>query len=143
MLEEEQRYGPAPSTRQGRRRNDTAGEIHYLARPSGRPQMLCFAESTEELTGYIADRILADRLFWANIIYPADRTGVFSAYDRCKKHGVGFETEYRIVHKDGRRRYVVDKGRPVINDKGRITHIEGTITGVKTGSRTKTALVRD
>jgi hypothetical protein len=36
-------------------------EIPYVALPSERPNIICFAERIEELSGYDADEILADR----------------------------------------------------------------------------------
>ena len=40
------------------------------------------------------------------------------------------EVEYRISHKDGSVLYVIDKGEPVLNDKGQIVQIDGLITDV-------------
>lgn len=109
---------------------DAAPEIPYSALPLEQPEVICFARRIEELTGYTADQILADRQLWMNIIYPADRQRVSAAFAQCKNQGIPFEIEYRIIHKDGSLRYVIDEGEPVFNDKGQVAQIDGMITDI-------------
>ena len=106
---------------------ETIREIPYVALPLERPEIICFAQRIRELSGYDADEILADREHWANLIHPDDSQRVFAAYTECKNLGVSFEVEYRIIHKDGSLRRVMDKGEPVFNGRGDIIHIEGAI----------------
>ncbi len=134
---EKSRYKPTLTGGQPCCTGDTAEQIHYLALPSEQPQITCFAESIEELTGYNTDEILADRELWINLIHPADQQKLFSAFTRCKNWAISFEIEYRIIHNDGSLRYVIDKGRPVLNDRGQITHIEGTITDISKTKKTE------
>jgi len=115
---------------------DTIGEIPYVALPSEKPEIICFARKIKELTGYDANEILADREYWENMIHPDDSERVFAAFARCKNEGTAFNIAYRIVHKDDSVRYVNDKGEPVFDDRGEITQIEGTITPL--GEITKT-----
>jgi PAS domain S-box-containing protein len=105
-------------------------EIPYSASPLERPEVICFTRRVEELTGYTADQILADRQLWMNIIHPDDRDRVFAALAKCKDMGIPFEIEYRIIHKCGLIHYVIDKGEPVFNDEGQVIQIDGTITNI-------------
>jgi len=109
---------------------DTIGDVPYIALPSENPEIICFAGKIKELTGYDANEILADRQHWANMIHPDDQERVFDAFAQCKNSGTSFEIEYRIIHKDGTLRYVMDKGEPVFNDKGEITQVEGAISAI-------------
>jgi len=104
--------------------------VPYSTPPLERPEIVCFARRVEELTGYTAEEILADRRLWINMIFPADRKRVLAAFAKCGKCGIPFEINYRIIHKDGSVRHVIDEGEPVFDDKGRITGIEGMITAV-------------
>jgi len=104
--------------------------VPYSAPPLDQPEIICFARRIEELTGYTADEILANRQLWISIIHPADRERAFTAFSRCKNWGIPFEIEYRIIHKDGSLRYVIDEGEPVFDDKGQVMEIEGIITDV-------------
>jgi hypothetical protein len=104
--------------------------VPYSALPLDQPEIICFARRIEELTGYTADQILADRQLWMSVVHPADREQVFAAFTRCKNLGIPFEIEYRIIHKDGSLRYVIDEGEPVFDDKGQVMEIEGIITDI-------------
>ena len=119
--------------RELRRFINTIGDIPYIALPSERPEIICFSGKIEELSGYDANEILADREHWANMIHPDDQEKVFATFAGCKNEGTPFNMEYRIVHRDGSLRYVSDKGEPVFNDRGEITQIEGLITPVGEG----------
>ena len=104
--------------------------VPYSTLPLERPEIVCFARRVEELTGYTADEILADRRLWINMIFPADRKRVLAAFAKCGKCGIPFEINYRIIHKDGSVHHVIDEGEPIFDDKGRITRIEGMITAI-------------
>jgi PAS domain S-box-containing protein len=109
---------------------DTIGDVPYIALPSEKPEVICFAGKIKELTGYDANEILADREHWADMIHPDDQEQVFAAFSRCKDIGTPFEIEYRVIHKDGSLCYVLDKGEPVFNNKGEITQVEGIISAI-------------
>ena len=121
--------------------SDSLTLVPYSALPSERSQIICFAGRIEELTGYTADEILADRQLWVNMIHPTDRQRVSAAFTRCKDRGTPFEIEYRVIHKDGSLRYVIDEGKPVFDDKGQITEIEGIITDVSEFNRLENLLL--
>jgi PAS domain S-box-containing protein len=112
---------------------DTIGDIPYIALPSEKPETICFSGKIEELTGYDANEILADRQHWENLIHPDDREQVFAAFTRCKNEGTPFNMEYRVVHRDGSLWYVSDKGEPVFDNKGKVNQIEGLITPLGEG----------
>lgn len=125
------------SNKELRRLLNSVVVVPYSALPLEQPQIICFARRIEELTGYTADQILANRQLWMSVVHPADREQVFAAFARCKNLGVPFEIEYRIIHKDGSLRYVIDEGEPVFNDKGQVTEIEGIITDVCKSEKTR------
>lgn len=114
---------------------DTIDDIPYVALPSEKPEIICFAGKIKELTGYDANELLANREHWANMIHPDDQEQVFAAFNKCKNEGAPFEIQYRIVHEDGSLRYVIDKGEPVSNSRGEITQIEGVITAIGQSSK--------
>lgn len=113
-----------------RRFIEIIGDIPYIALPSEKPEIICFSGKIKELTGYDVNEILADREHWENMIYLYDREQVFAAFSRCKDSGASFEIEYRIIHKDGSLRDVLDRGEPVFDDKGEIIQVEGIISAV-------------
>jgi len=123
-----------------------APQIPYSAlslEPTYGGQVICFSRRIEELTGYSADQILADRHLWISIIHPADRHKVLAAFVRCKGLGIASEVGYRIIHKDGSLRYVIDAGEPIFNDKGQVTEIEGIITDVSEYKKARICICQD
>ena len=130
MQEEKNQYDLALLDEELHQLMGAVAGVPYSAPPLDQPEIICFASRIEELTGYTADQILADGQLWIHLIHPADRERVFAAFNRCKNRGIPFEIEYRIIHKDGSLRYVIDEGEPVFNDKGQVTEIEGIITDV-------------
>ena len=117
--------------------------VPYVALPAEKPGIICFSRKVKELSGYDTNEILVDREHWANMIHPDDRERVFVAFDKCKSEGVSFEMEYRIVHKDGSLRYVMDKGEPAFDDKGAITQIEGVIIPIGQSSKAENILLSE
>jgi len=122
---------------------EAVAEIPYSTPPSERPQIICFSRRIEELTGYTSDQILAEQQLWVNMIYPADRERVFAAFSRCKNCGLPFEIGYRLIHKDGSLRYVIDRGEPVFDDQGKMTQIDGTITDVSEYEKARMCICRE
>jgi PAS domain S-box-containing protein len=128
MQESKIQYVPDRLDKELHRFIDTIGDIPYVAMPSEKPEIICFAGKVKNLSGYDANEILADKEHWANMIHPDDQKFVFDAFARCKNEGTSFYIEYRIVHKNGSLRYVSDKGEAVFNNKGQVIQVEGVIT---------------
>jgi len=82
-----------------RRFIDIIGDIPYIALPSEKPEIICFAGKIKELSGYDTNEILVDREHWVNLIYPQDREQVFAAFNKCKNEGASFEIKYRIIQR--------------------------------------------
>jgi hypothetical protein len=137
MQEAKIQYVPERLNKELHRFIDTIGDIPYIALPSEKPEIICFDGKVKELSGYDANEILVDREHWTSMIHPDDQGRVLSALSRCKDYGVSFVIEYRIIHKDGSLRYVLDKGEPVFNDKGEITQVEGIISAIGQSERTE------
>jgi len=136
---QEERYQPILALLDERlhRFIDTVGDVPYVAMPSEKPEIICFAGKVKDLSGYDVNKILADREHWVNMIHPDDKERVFAAFAGCKNEGIPFNIEYRIVHKDGSLRFVNDKGEPVFDNKGEITQVEGIISAIGRSERTE------
>jgi PAS domain S-box-containing protein len=112
-------------------------EVPYSALPLEKPEVICFAGRIEELTGYSADDILADKQLWLSMVHPADRNRVFGVFTYCKNQGLAFAIEYRITDKNGSLHWIIDKGEPVFNDKGQVIQIDGAITDISEYKKAK------
>lgn len=91
-----------------------------------------FNERWAEMFGYAADELENHVESWSSRLHPDDRE---NAWQAIKNHLDGvtpfYESEHRILHRSGRWRYVLDRGRIIERDnEGRVTRYAGTVTDV-------------
>ncbi|MCP4117057.1 MAG: PAS domain S-box protein [Desulfobacteraceae bacterium] len=85
----------------------------------------------EEITGYPASDFLRDSVrTYASIIHPDDSDMVENVIRESIEQKRPFMMEYRIIDSDGGVRWVAERGRGVINDRGECTHLDGVIIEV-------------
>lgn len=84
---------------------DRLGAIVWEAIPGDRPGEATFtfvSEATDVLLGYSAERWLADRTFWFEMIHPDDRDEVNAEMVAAAHQRAGADFEYRVIAADGR-----------------------------------------
>jgi PAS domain S-box-containing protein len=81
----------------------------WVSRDSIKPTY--FSPQLEALTGYGPDEALAIADFWRDIIHPDDRMKVMRAIEEILK-GASGSLEYRIRHRNGETRWVLDTAAP-------------------------------
>ncbi|QGX39324.1 ATP-binding protein [Permianibacter aggregans] len=83
-----------------------------------------------ELTGYPAEDFIGNQVrSYASVIYPADREQVDSSVQQALARKQPFVLEYRIVHRDGEIRWVLEHGRAVTVDN-EVQALEGVILDI-------------
>lgn len=76
--------------------------------PTGK---VCFNDRWAEMLGYSPDEIAGDFSSWENLIYPPDNERVMKELDKhLKGASPSYEVEHRLIGKDGRPVWVLDKG---------------------------------
>ncbi|MCS7002861.1 MAG: PAS domain-containing protein, partial [Dehalococcoidia bacterium] len=103
--------------------------------------MRSLSAAITDITGYDRDGFLnnRDRTF-AEIIHPDDRAMVEAIVRQAVEERRGFEVEYRIIHKDGRVRWVWERGQAVIGAGGDVDALSGVIIDVSDAKRQQAAL---
>ncbi|MEN8191154.1 MAG: sigma 54-interacting transcriptional regulator [Thermodesulfobacteriota bacterium] len=76
--------------------------------------------SCERITGYTADEFMAQPSLFRNIIIDEDKEAWDLHHHKAKQEYRLREIQYRIVRRDGQRRWIEHACRPVINDDGEI-----------------------
>jgi diguanylate cyclase (GGDEF)-like protein/PAS domain S-box-containing protein len=109
---------------------DDIGLIHYMS-----PQV-------EELTGLPAEQLLGDPASWLAIVHPEDRERVDREIEESYAVEAPFESEYRIVARDGTVRWVWDRETIVRDGRGRAVHGQGVIVDLTQMRETQEALQR-
>jgi PAS domain S-box-containing protein len=103
--------------------------------------MLFVSQGCCALTGYEAHELEGNRtISFDKIIYPADREMVAIDVQKAIKDDSPFYLTYRIVHKSGEIRWVMEKGVAVRGQDGSVICLEGFISDVTREKRSEEAL---
>ena len=82
------------------------------------------------ILGYSPHEWLADPTFWADHIHPDDRERTIAQFVRAATAGWSFDTEYRVLAKDGSAVWLRDLGHVVRDVDGRPTLLRGLMVDV-------------
>jgi hypothetical protein len=100
--------------------------------------MLFLSDAVEGICGFAAsDFMLPDKVrSWQQIIHPDDRVLV----QQMDNFAQSFQLEYRIVHKDGSVRWVLEQGDAVRSSDGDILWLDGFIMDISQRKQMETEL---
>ncbi len=79
-------------------------------------------QAFHDITGYTFQEM--DTNGWERLIYPDDVPLAFARYERLMR-GERDITEFRIITKSGKIRWLRDHGYPIVDENGKVTHIYG------------------
>jgi len=89
------------------------------------------SEGCYALTGYRPEALLYNReLCYNDLIDPDDRERLRESWARALKNRESFREEYRIVGKDGRRKWVLELGQGVFREDGSVEALEGIVIDI-------------
>ena len=95
-----------------------------------------FHGAVKAITGYTEEEFTEGRMRWSRVVHPDDLPTFLSlSEDLIKTPGFSTVREYRIVHKDGQIRWMLESVANIVDDSGKIQAVEGVmhdITDTKT-----------
>ena len=91
------------------------------------------SEGSIQLTGHRPDEFFPRGLQWEDVIHPKDRKMVMEKVQEGVNRGVPFIIEYRIITKEGKTKWVWEKGMEMSSRDGKQKWLEGFIMDI-TGS---------
>lgn len=83
-----------------------------------------------EVTGYRPEEFAADPYLWIQMVVPEDREAVNEHVRQILSGQAGVPVEHRIVHKDGRVRWVRDTAIPFRDGTGKLLSYDGVIKDI-------------
>lgn len=92
------------------------------------------------LTGYQPADLLLKRITFNDITYPDDRQYVRTTVRAALTERRPFDLEYRLVHADGRIRWVWERGIGIADESGKIFAIEGLVQDITKRKEAEQAL---
>ena len=89
------------------------------------------SDEVETLTGYPSSDFVNNRVrSFASIFHPDDVQEVMDVVQNSIQNRKPFTLEYRIIHADGRLRWILEKGKPIFNDHNELMHLEGVMVDI-------------
>ncbi len=100
-----------------------------------------FSDAVETLSGYPCSDFLQNSVrSYASIIHPEDVQRVEDTVMQCVDSRSPFTIEYRIIHADGKPRWVYEKGQGVFDNDGQLSYLAGVIVDITERKRAEEEL---
>jgi len=93
-------------------------------------QTIYISPQVKMITGYTQDEWMKDDGLWQRMILPEDREQVLEEYTRTFKAGLPSISEYRIMTRDGKIKWVSDETRLIRNRKGKPMFWQGVMVDI-------------
>jgi PAS domain S-box-containing protein len=103
--------------------------VTYIDGPDMDAKAIYMSPQIERLVGITADEWMAQAGSWGSVLHPDDCDDVVAEARRCRKEGVPFEQEYRLVTRAGDVIWVRDSAVPV-GDPGAPRYWQGYVIDV-------------
>ena len=88
------------------------------------------SDPIEELVGYPSSDFIDNRArTFASVIHPDDRAGLEAEVASSVADRKAYTTDYRVIHRDGSVRYVIERGQAILAADGRV-RLDGAIFDV-------------
>ncbi len=114
--------------------------IAYRCRHTPDWPMEFISQGCVKIAGYTDQEFYANAITWGSLILDEDRERVWSEINESLQKQVPFEIEYQVRHRNGRRKWVWEKGCGIYGKYNEVIAIEGFITDVTERRETEDAL---
>lgn len=84
------------------------------------------SNKTAQLCGYTQEVLIETPNLWEEIIFPNDKIIFEEALEKCLA-GYSTDVEYRVIHSDGRIRWIQDRANPTKDENGKVISITSLI----------------
>ncbi len=119
---------------------DCIDEVFFTCKLDEDWTMLFLSPSIEKLTGYPASDFVAGPQKFSSFMHAGDADRVRKTIEPAISEGRPYETEYRIVHKDGSERWVFERGRPAGASEDGVPLLHGYIADITERKENERAL---
>jgi len=93
--------------------------------------MLIVSEGCKKLTGYMPESFINNRdLSFSSIITPSYRSALLAEWKRSVPNHLPYNVEYEITTASGQRKWVLEMGQGLYNEKGDAEALEGIILDI-------------
>ncbi|WP_069131547.1 PAS domain S-box protein [Rhodohalobacter halophilus] len=104
--------------------------VIYLCKNDENYSMIFVNHQIKELTGYTREEFEDGKIHLIDIFHPDDREMIKETVDRALQNRESYQIEYRMRHRDGESRWVMENGVGIFDEKGDLQHLEGYISDI-------------
>jgi PAS domain S-box-containing protein len=97
-------------------------------------------EGITSILGYCLEEIEPTIEWWMRLVHPLDKNNLIKPLQAVLADQKYYTFEYRVRHKNGEYRYVLDRGSVVRNHESRAVRVVGSITDITERKQAETAL---
>ncbi len=102
-----------------------------------------FSDGVEKLTGYPVSYFLSDRISgYSKLIFPEDWQLLRSVMQEAMDKKERYETEYRIRHKTGEIKWVLETGKGVYDETDQLSYVDGCLLDITERKNAEAALAK-
>ncbi len=93
-----------------------------------------------KITGYKPEEYSNDPLLWIKMVHPDDRKSVFEFFMNLKPDSKRNSIEHRIIHKNGKVRWIANTFNPIFNKNNELLRLDGFIIDITDKKNSEKAL---
>ena len=113
-------------------------EVVYSLTPNS-DAILFISEHCEAIYGLPQAAFENDSMLWLSLVHPEDKPLAESTLAMLQEQG-SFAVEYRVVRPDGEMRWVLDRGRFVLDESGTPIRLDGVVSDISERRRAEEQL---
>lgn len=114
---------------------DNIDDVFWLTEIGPPLRVLYASPAFETIWGLPLQSLYADPDVWLQSIHEKDRGILARAFDEFMRNGGEFEAEFRIIRPDGAIRWILDRGTPVYDERGRAARLAGVAQDITARKR--------
>lgn len=100
----------------------------YRCRMNGDREMLYLSRNCLDLTGYSAEALVDQQVSYWDLVHPRDRDDLKKEIQQATASRRAYRCVYRIITAEGRERWVLDVGKAIPDQSGRLSILEGFVS---------------
>lgn len=97
---------------------------------------------SKEITGYMPEELIGGDLRYSDLVFPEDVPLLKNTIERAVVYRQHFNVEYRLTDRNGKLKWVLEKGKGIYDENGDVRFIEGFVTDI-TVSKTAEMEIRE
>ena len=102
----------------------------FRAKGDGKQEIDFISPEIRRISGYGDEDLQSGAVRFGSFVHPDDQVTLVESVRRAVCRRESYSLEYRLIHRNGGERWVLEKGQPVFDRQGHLRHIDGSIFDV-------------